>query len=418
MNQSVEAPLRLVFVYPQLKRLTGAQRLILQLATALVEQGHQLTLVTHRLADECRAVLAPAVVVIETGQRVDLTGRHLLDSASEYLFGMALTGRRPVDRDATVFFGPPSLPALAWARRQSGARLPPEPLLSFCYEPPRFAYADRHLIAARFGPMAPAAAWTMRLYRPIDRWLIGRADLVLANSRFGASEIREAYGLPALVIDHGVALAPVDQTAIDAINARFGLGEMPVMLTVNHLHPRKRLDLFLAVLARLRSAGTPVVGLIAGDGADRARLQGIAADLRVNDCLRWAGFVPESELLALYQRAQVYLHTGQRETFGLSVLEAAAAGCPVVAVDEGGPRDILEAGRLGVLAPADPEALARAVTDLLGDPARARQLGDLAATAVKSRYRWEHGAAMLASAIRLLRAGRSAQTVVSELQAI
>ena len=196
---AVGSPLRLAFVYPQLKRLTGAQRLILMLASTLVVGGDRVTLVTHQLAAACRTVLHEHVEVVETGARVDWTGRHLVNSALEYAQGARLVERLPQAPDAVVFFGPPSLPALAVARRRGHW-----PLVSFCYEPPRFAHADLELIAGRFGPAAPAARAAFRLYRPVDRWLLRQADLVCANGRFGAGEVRRVYGRPALVVEHGV----------------------------------------------------------------------------------------------------------------------------------------------------------------------------------------------------------------------
>jgi glycosyltransferase involved in cell wall biosynthesis len=405
------APLHLAFVYPQLKRLTGAQRLILHLAAALVAAGERVTLVTHRLAPACRALLAPGVALVETGARVDWTGRHLVDSALEYALGARLVGRLPADADATVFFGPPSLPALAWARRAGRRRL-----ISFCYEPPRFAYADRALIAARLGPAAPLAAAAFRLYRPLDRWLIGQADLICANGRFGAAEIRRVYGRPALVLDHGVALPAADAAAVAAVSRRYALGEAPVLLTVNHLHPRKRLELFLATLAAVREHWPATLGVVAGEGADRPRLERLAEQLGLGGAVRWTGFVAEAELAALYRRASVYLHTGVRESFGLSVLEAAAAGRPVVAVDDGGPRDILEGGRLGRLCPAEPAALAAAVVALLAEPAAAAALGAAAAARVRQRYRWENGARALAAAARGLQRGLHDGAIIAAVE--
>ena len=404
------SPLHLAFVYPQLKRLTGAQRLILMLASTLVVGGDRVTLVTHRLAAACRTVLHEHVEVIETGARVDWTGRHLVDSALEYAQGARLVERLPLAPDAVVFFGPPSLPALAVARRRGRW-----PLVSFCYEPPRFAYADLELIAGRFGSAAPAARAAFRLYRPVDRWLLRQADLVCANGRFGAGEVRRVYGRPALVVEHGVELPPVDDAAVRAVGLRHGLGDGAALLTVNHLHPRKRIDLFLATLAAVRRRWPDALGVVAGDGADRPRLQRIAADLAVTDAVRWTGFVADDELAALYRRATVYVHTSQRESFGLSVLEAAAAGLPVVAVDEGGPRDILDNGRLGRLCPANPAALAEAVGALLADPAAASDLGRNAAAAVRQRFRWERGAKALADAVRELRRGLSEEAIVASI---
>src|SRR5687768_12708766 len=159
-------PTSLAFVYPQLKKLTGAQRLMLMLAKWTARAGVRVSLVTHRVADEVRAALDPAVELIETGRRVDRFGHHYLDAALEYLAGPLLLGAIPDEAEGVVFFGPPSLPALWLARRHWGRR---RPLLYFCYEPPRAAYSDRGLIAGRFGVIAPLVGAGALLYRPLDR---------------------------------------------------------------------------------------------------------------------------------------------------------------------------------------------------------------------------------------------------------
>ena len=69
------------------------------------------------------------------------------------------------------------------------------------------------------------------------------------------------------------------------------------------------------------------------------------------------------------------MHTARRESFGLSVLEASAAGLPVVAVDEGGPREIIADGETGLLVQATPTALAAAFAALAMDPARRIAMG-------------------------------------------
>ena len=107
---------QLVFFYPRLKKLTGAERLILKLADYVGRAGPPVTLLTHRLADECRPDLAPGVRLLETGRALHWTGHHYLDAALEYLLGPWLLRRMPPLRTLAglCFFGPPSLPA--WQR--------------------------------------------------------------------------------------------------------------------------------------------------------------------------------------------------------------------------------------------------------------------------------------------------------------
>ena len=87
-----------------------------------------------------------------------------------------------------------------------------------------------------------------------------------------------------------------------------------------------------------------------------------------------------SDPVSLLRAAEVVVQPSLSEGFGLGVLEAAAAARPVVATRCGGPEEVLEDGVSGLLVPpADPPALARALDSLLGDPERARRIGEAAA---------------------------------------
>jgi glycosyltransferase involved in cell wall biosynthesis len=403
--ESRTGALHLAFLYPQLKRLTGAQRLILQLARYTVLAGHQVTLVTHRLHAEPRAALAPDVALVQTGTNVDRFGHHYLDAAREYALALALVRHIPQDVDALVCFGPPSMPALWWARRH-GWGGPRRPLLAFLYEPPRFVDRDRHDVIAGMGRLGRVAAPFLGWYGAVDRLLVRSADALLANGDYGAERLRAAYDRVATVLPHGVDFAAPDVDAIAATCRRWGIPEgSPVLLTVNQLHPRKRLDLFIRTVARVRDTHGSVRGVLIGRGVDEARLRAVAADAGVTDAITFAGFVADADLPAAYRAATCYVHTGRDETFGLSVLEAAWSGLPVVSVDEGGPRDILRGGDLGILAAANVDDLTDAVRAVLDAPEIAHALAVQAKEDVRTRYQWEAGATALIAAVERLRAG-------------
>jgi len=103
----------------------------------------------------------------------------------------------------------------------------------------------------------------------------------------------------------------------------------------------------------------------------------------------------------------VYLHTGRDETFGLSVLEAAWSGLPVVAVNEGGPREILDPsndGTSGCLVPATVNALTTAILTVLRDIGEAHARAKDTQTRVRARYSWEAGAHALIEAVKAVKA--------------
>jgi len=396
----------LVFFYPQFKKLTGAERLILKLAdyTARSLPGRRVAVLTHRFAGECRPALGEHVRLVETGWSLQITGNHYLDAAVEYALGPALALRLPRRSvEGVVFFGPPSVPAMWFTRRLlmplTGRKMP---LLYFCFEPPRFVYSDTAEIAARLGSAGRLMIMLSKAYRVLDRRMVGAADRVLSNSPYGARRIWQAYRRPATVIEHGVDFASPTAAQVAELRRRYGLEDRRVVVTVNHLHPRKRIDLFLRAM---RYAGSRVDGataLVVGDGPEATSLHSLARDLgmRAGSDVVFTGPVPEGELPAHYALGDVYVHTGRDESFGLSVIEALYSGLPVVSVAEGGPCDTIQHGISGYLVPATAEDLGAAIAGLLADAPRAELMGRAGASFVRSHYNWERGAQTLLSVLR------------------
>jgi len=394
-DTSPVTPLRFAFLYPQLKKLTGAQRLILRLAEYTVAEGVPVTLVTHQIADEPRAALSSTVSLVETGQRVDYTGNHYADAVSEYALAASLVKHIPKNTTTVFGFGPPSMPALWWARR----RRTKYALFAFLYEPPRFIDRERVEVRSGLGIIGHFVAPLFNVYGAVDRQFVAAADGLFANGQYGAARLHQAYGRDAVVISHGVDFTEPSADASTEVRIRYGISPTaPVLLSVNQLHPRKRLDLFIRTLAAVRQRYPDARGILVGRGVDEARLRTEARLRGVTDALTFTGFVPDSDLPAFYRAASVYLHTGRDETFGLSVLEAAWSGLPVVAVDEGGPREILAGGTLGSLVPATVEALADAICAILGDPRGTQMRAAQAQTSVRARYSWQAGARALIAA--------------------
>ena len=389
-----------VFIYPQIKKLTGAQRLILALAGALSQEGHRVTLLTHRFAADCRPALPAQVNLIETGLNLNRTNNHYLDSLLEYVAVPSLIRRIPKDTNAICFFGPPSLPGLFWAKKVRSIK---KPLLYFCYEPPRAAYTDRQEVSKRMGAILGRIAYFgFGLYRPIDKFLARQADAVLVNGEYGQSLIKQTYGLNSTVITHGFDLPTLsdEQDAIKKVRERYDLGERPVVLTVNHLHPRKRIDLLVKAMPQILEECAEASALIVGQGPEEKALRELAAQLGLTEQqVIFAGFVDENEMVACYRASQVYAHLGRAESFGLAVLEASANSLPVVAADEGGPREIVQDDESGFLVEANPDNFANKIIWLLRNRDEARKMGEHGAYRVKQRYTWQRGAKDFLSAL-------------------
>jgi glycosyltransferase involved in cell wall biosynthesis len=136
------------------------------------------------------------------------------------------------------------------------------------------------------------------------------------------------------------------------------------------------LEVALQALAIAREDVPELTLHIAGSGDDQARLGRIAADLGIQQSVRFHGYVEEGEKLALLRGAVANVFPSPKEGWGMTIVEAAACGTPSLASDSPGLRDSVRDGETGFLVPhADAVALARRMVALVLDPALAARRG-------------------------------------------
>ena len=379
------------FIFPRFKLLSGAERLVLRLGTQLAVMEHCVTVLCHQMHSSCRPLVAQSsgLDIIETGRTLDRLSNRYLNAPFDYFSSVSLLHHITDPDGVCVFFGP-SLPALVWLRYLSRHK---NRCLYFCYEPPRFIYRDRAEILRKTGWASLFLRPGFVLYSVLDRAFVKVPERVLTQGSFGRSEIEKVYGRAATIIPHG---------------SDFGYSDRPpresfTVLTVNYLHPRKRIDLFVRTVRRLLDMGLAVRGVVAGDGPERRALEELTLTLGLTGFIRFTGFVGDALLPALYFEADAYLHTAKLESFGLSVLDALASGLPVVSVNEGGPTEMIVDRSIGYLAPALPDDLAERLLILAGDPSLRSTMGRAASAAVRERYTWKAGAEALVESVTSLR---------------
>jgi glycosyltransferase involved in cell wall biosynthesis len=147
-----------------------------------------------------------------------------------------------------------------------------------------------------------------------------------------------------------------------------GHPEAPLLLFVSRLSQEKRAQWLLPVLEALPKARLAIVG----DGPDRPRLERL---FRGTPTV-FTGFLRGDALAHAYAAGDLFVFPAANETLGNVVLEAMASGLPVVAVDSGGPRELIEHGRNGLLCPPERvEPFVEAVKELVNRPVLTRTLG-------------------------------------------
>jgi len=209
----------------------------------------------------------------------------------------------------------------------------------------------------------------------LARHTVRAVDRCLSVSAFTRDRMRAWTGLPDSVFEvlpNCVELARFSPgLPSPELMRRFGLENRVVILVVARLAAGefKGLDQVIEVLPRLVKDMPRLTYVIAGEGPDRERLEAKARALGVADNVVFTGYVPESDKPDLYRLADGFVLAGRNEGFGIVLLEAMASGVPVLGSIHDATREVLGEGKIGLLVdPYDPEALARAIRELLRRP--------------------------------------------------
>jgi glycosyltransferase involved in cell wall biosynthesis len=207
------------------------------------------------------------------------------------------------------------------------------------------------------------------------------ADLVLAPSAATAAEIRRDYGVDEVgVIPNatgGLKVEPAGEVE----------GDGGYLLFVGRLRIRKGVEVLLQALRELRRRFPEVMLRIAGDGEHRARLEWKTAELGLESAVSFLGTCGAARVRTLLRGAAALVVPSIYEGMPLVVLEAMAAGVPVVASRVSGIPEVVVDGETGWLVPPeDPRALAGSLAEILAQPGEARRRGEAGRQRVAELY--------------------------------
>lgn len=238
------------------------------------------------------------------------------------------------------------------------------------------AIVTRHIIQDRYTTIPNTALRTA--YRAAYQAMNARFERIICVSRAVLDAVsdreRPAPG-KCVVIPNGVAVPQTPPVRPDPLPAPLrGLpSDRGIIFCTARLAREKGLDILLRAAAICVQRGLDIAVLVAGEGPLRRELEQLADSLNIRDRVLLAGF--RNDIPDLLAAAHVFVLPAQNEPFGIALLEAMAAARPVVATAAGGPLELIEPGRSGLLVPpADPQALAGAIAALFTDPDRARTL--------------------------------------------
>lgn len=328
---------RVAFLLPDF-RIGGAERVALTLIEGFVERGIEVDLVPMRGEGELLAALPNQVNVVMLGAR---RIRNALFPLRRYL-----RDRKPDAVQASMW--PLTILAII-ARAMAGSSA-------------RLVVSDHNNLTRQYGSSAAAVAflkWSMRFCYP-------RADARVCVSSAIADELARQAGLNRRLFE--VIYNPIPSPPdLEGQDREAATGPRWRILSVGSLKRQKNFELLLRAFARLQ-VKPPARLTILGEGPLRPELERLARELGIADRVSMPGFALDT--WPHYQAADLFVLSSDYEGFANVLVEAMAAGLPIVSTDcESGPREVLDNGRHGRLIPVgDVAALATAMRDGLEEP--------------------------------------------------
>ncbi len=226
-----------------------------------------------------------------------------------------------------------------------------------------------------------------RSFYTITRFSIERSDAVTAVSDYLRDETYRAFGCVGCNVE--VIHNFIDPTTFDRALHRFPIpadviAGRKVLMHISNFRPVKRVRDVVRAYAKMNER-VPAVLVMVGDGPDRVEAEAEARDLGVSDGVLFLGKIDAiADLLA---GADLFLLTSDKESFGLSALEALASGVPVLGYRAGGLPEVVIDGVTGSLhTVGDVDGMAAAGIALLTDPVRWQVMSDAAASDARRRF--------------------------------
>jgi glycosyltransferase involved in cell wall biosynthesis len=221
------------------------------------------------------------------------------------------------------------------------------------------------------------------------------ADRVITVSGAMADEIKWLYGVPdwkLRTVYNGINCGRFDGFIDPAVCRRtYGIGPLdPMVLFVGRMSTQKGPDLLLESVPGILHSRADAKVVFVGDGDMKSYLEHRARELGVAHATRFPGAMSsDGDLVNLYKSADVVCVPSRNEPFGIVVLEAWAAGKPVVATKNGGMRDIVTHGTDGLLVYDNPPSIVWGINEMISDFGRARWMGERGRVKAAFSFSWD-----------------------------
>jgi 1,2-diacylglycerol 3-alpha-glucosyltransferase len=347
--------------------ISGVVTSITLFREGLLQQGHEVFVIAPEYADyKDQEPYIFRVPAIDFSQQVDMT--------------LAIPLRGPLER--TIAGIKPQVihsqhPLVMGSVGASLARHHKIPLV-FTFHTLYEEYAHKYV---KFIPELAG----MVMEEVVDRYLDHCTHIVAPTASIRDRIVRKyAVKAPVTVVPTPVDLSKYTRLEPQKIRAKLGLQDCEILLYTGRLSEEKNLTFLIKSFAQLVHDRPAARLLLVGKGVDEVDLRQTVARLNLKQQVIFTGPVPYAEVPQYAAAADLFVFPSKTDTQGLVLLEAMAAGTPVVAVDADSSREVLKHGG-GILVPDQIEPFSQAIAGLLSDKPRLQALSD-EALQVAQRY--------------------------------
>lgn len=223
----------------------------------------------------------------------------------------------------------------------------------------------------------------------LDRMLASATAVHCSTATEAASTGRLGFSTPIVVEPNGVRLQEfLDLPERGAFRASIGKPTAPLVLFLGRIHPGKGVEYLIPALRHVMTPGATVV-IVGGDsGGYRERMESAVAANHLGNRVIFTGPLSGRRKLEALVDADVFCLPSEHENFGISVIEAMAAGRPVVVSEHVGLKEEIRNSGAGSITSLDPEAIARAIDGWLQDPAARHEAGASARACALRDFDW------------------------------
>jgi glycosyltransferase involved in cell wall biosynthesis len=257
-----------------------------------------------------------------------------------------------------------------------------------------FGIAAKWLTGARLVATSYGADMRMAKHIPpargILRWMMRRADALVAQSPITAREVAEVTGRTPRIVEYWITSAQIPSSVTPPVR-----GTANHLLAVGRLIERKGYEYLIRALPLVPTELNVDLTMV-GEGQERAHLEALSRELGIAERVKWLSGISDADLARLYTECNVFVHpsivdrTGDTESVGTVLMEAMSHARPIVTTNVGGIPDVIHDGETGLLVPEkNPQALADAIARVLCDEQLARRLGAAARDGIQAQVDWE-----------------------------